>query len=116
MTGLPAVVGWDHHQRQQRGEFGHLVDRRWADVKAFYMTSDPRFAEQFLRRYDVAYVIIGTTEKAFMGPHAPNFEAVIGSLPATELAFTNGVTSIYEVDRPSLAQTSGSLALGLTDG
>jgi len=116
MTGLPAVVGWDHHQRQQRGEFGHLVDRRWADVKAFYMTSDPRFAEQFLRRYDVAYVIIGTTEKAFMGPHAANFEAVIGSLPATELAFTNGVTSIYEVDRPSLAQTSGSLALGLTDG
>jgi len=113
MTGLPAVVGWDHHQRQQRGAFGHLVDRRFADVRAFYQSADPVFAEQFLRRYDVAYVIIGSTEKAQMGPNAVGFEAAIASLPVTELAFTNGLTSVYAVDRPTLAQRTGSFALGL---
>ena len=35
-TGLPAVLGWDWHQKQQRGDCGFMVDQRAAEVDAFY--------------------------------------------------------------------------------
>jgi YYY domain-containing protein len=65
-TGLPAVVGWEWHQVQQRaGLGGDLVHRRRADVNAFYNTTDIAQAEEILARYGVGYVYVGGYERAY---------------------------------------------------
>ena len=40
LTGLPTVVGWDWHQRQQRGDFSPMVEERVRDVQTMYETPD----------------------------------------------------------------------------
>jgi YYY domain-containing protein len=65
-TGLPGVLGWNHHQRQQRvtGEPG-MVEERAMDILNFYLTRSPEDAWTILERYDVQYVILGRLEHIF---------------------------------------------------
>jgi uncharacterized membrane protein len=64
-TGLPGVVGWNWHQRQQRTITPHdWVYSRVDDVNLFYETADLDFAEDFVERYQVSYIIVGQLEKA----------------------------------------------------
>ncbi|MBA2453624.1 MAG: hypothetical protein H0V47_10665, partial [Chloroflexia bacterium] len=60
-TGLPAVLGWDRHQSQQRYEQG--ISHRMQDVEAIYNSTDPDAKLEALRRYDVRYVIVGDVER-----------------------------------------------------
>lgn len=106
-TGLPAVVGWDWHQRQQRGLFGGEVEKRRADVDRFYRDADPVEAQRFLRRYDVGYVIVGSTERAVMGP---GVQEMIDSLPTLTLVFDDDVAKVYSVNRSELL-TQGSSSI-----
>src|SRR5690606_33612131 len=64
-TGLPAVLGWNHHQRQQR-EFvpGNDVWGRMGDVNLFYETTDLAQAEDLLAKYAVRYIVVGQMEQA----------------------------------------------------
>jgi uncharacterized membrane protein len=65
-TGLPAVVGWRHHQAQQRvGVGGEIVSWRRDDVNTCYSTADIAQAEGILRRYGVRYVYLGEYERAY---------------------------------------------------
>lgn len=64
-TGNPAVVGWDFHERQQRGDDGGLVTNRVADVQQAYATADPGEAYEILERYGVRYVVVGPLERAY---------------------------------------------------
>ncbi len=66
-TGLPVVLGWDHHETQQRyaplvfarGEEGALV----GCVRELYNTPDITHALQILNFYHVTYVHLGTIER-----------------------------------------------------
>ncbi len=63
-TGLPNVVGWNWHQRQQRAVLsGPVVEKRVEDVNNFYRTTDLAVARDFLRTYDVSYIILGQLER-----------------------------------------------------
>jgi len=64
-TGLPTIVGWDWHQRQQRGHIaGDEVNRRVREVGETYSTGDLTRARQLLRRYRVRYIYLGELERA----------------------------------------------------
>ncbi len=64
-TGLPTVVGWNWHQRQQRGHIaGDEVTRRVREVEEIYSTGDLIRAQQLLRRFQVKYVYLGELERA----------------------------------------------------
>ena len=64
-TGLPTVVGWDWHQRQQRGHIaGDEVNRRVREVRDVYSTGDLIRAQQLLHRYQVKYIVLGELERA----------------------------------------------------
>ncbi|MBM3137695.1 MAG: hypothetical protein FJZ98_05860, partial [Chloroflexi bacterium] len=64
-TGLPSMVGWNWHQRQQRAiNPGEWIFKRVEDITEFYSTTDIEIAKGFLDRYDVKYVILGQLEKA----------------------------------------------------
>lgn len=68
-TGLPAVIGWDWHQKQQRNAVGHwVVDERTRDVAEIYDTTDLERARALLEQYGVRYVIVGEQERIFYDP------------------------------------------------
>jgi uncharacterized membrane protein len=68
-TGLPDIIGWDWHQKQQRSVLpGPVVDRRLEDVRTIYTTTDAREALALLKRYSVTYVYVGTLEKLYYPP------------------------------------------------
>lgn len=96
-TGLPAVLGWQWHMRQQRGSLDdRVIYDRDADITAFYETADTNFARTILDRYDVKYVILGPLEKAYYaGLHLPKFNEMVeaGDL---RVAFQNAGVTVYE--------------------
>jgi YYY domain-containing protein len=65
-TGLPGVLGWNWHQRQQRLVSGDAVvtDRALA-INDFYLTRSIESAIDFLARYAVRYIIVGQLERAY---------------------------------------------------
>ncbi|RPJ21109.1 MAG: hypothetical protein EHM33_26965, partial [Chloroflexi bacterium] len=54
-TGLPGVVGWNWHQRQQRVFMSTWVESRVVEIGNFYNSVDLESARQFLDQYDVRY-------------------------------------------------------------
>ncbi|MBI2331765.1 MAG: hypothetical protein HYU84_06345 [Chloroflexi bacterium] len=62
-TGLPGVVGWNWHQRQQRGIFAPQVQERVNEIGTFYTTTDISTALAFLKKYDVKYIVVGQLER-----------------------------------------------------
>lgn len=94
-TGLPTVIGWDWHQKQQRWEYQQLVDQRIADVNGFYSGTDPNAALAFLNRYGVRYVIVGTVERNYYPRGGlAKFEQMTAHL---EPVYKNAGTTIYRV-------------------
>ncbi len=68
-TGLPSVVGWSWHQRQQQaGIVDNRVDARIAEVQAIYRTPDPQLARALMNRYGVRLVVVGELERLFGTP------------------------------------------------
>ena len=102
-TGLPSVVGWNWHQRQQR-EFvpGNDVQGRVNQVEAFYLSFDLNLARDFLQKYEVKYIIVGQLERAYYpGPELDKFEAQDGVL--WQEVYRLNDTVIYEVLDTTLA-------------
>lgn len=102
-TGLPSVLGWNFHQRQQR-EFvaGNNVQERATQIDEFYGSPDLEIAKAFLQRYDVKYIIVGQMEDALYPSFGlDKFEAEDGNL--WREVFRTGDTVIYEVLESTLA-------------
>ena len=98
-TGLPAVIGWDWHQIQQRTDYQGLVERRRLETTDFYATSSKQIAEQYLLRYNVAYVVVGTEERAHGTPAGL---AKFGEMAALTEVYGSGDYAIYRVDPSKL--------------
>jgi YYY domain-containing protein len=100
-TGLPAVVGWNFHQRQQRtpDPLGRMVEMRNANVNAFYETASISTAWEMLRWYDVTFVIVGRYERAYANPAGIAKFARMAELGLLEPVFTQGQSTIYRVAR-----------------
>ena len=95
-TGLPTVIGWGWHQKQQRGEFENLVTDREKDLKEFYSSPTIESAVEFLRKYRVQYVIVGQLERAYYPSQGlGKFQAMAGR--ELDLVFQNEGVQIYKV-------------------
>jgi uncharacterized membrane protein len=71
-TGLPGVLGWDWHQRQQRLEAGDAqITQRENQISDFYLTQSSSDALAFLKMYDVRYVVVGRLERVEYGSLFP---------------------------------------------
>jgi uncharacterized membrane protein len=104
-TGLPSVVGWNWHQRQQRGSVvpSDWITNRIGTVSAFYTSPDPELAYEYLKKYAVEYFIVGQLEQAYYpGVGLDKFAAHNGIY--WELVFENETTQIYRV-LPQAEQT-----------
>lgn len=96
-TGLPNVIGWNWHQRQQRATAGEdLVQGRISNVNEFYLTTDPERAKDILDQYQVRYVIVGQLEQALYPGEGLNKFAEMEGILWKEV-FRTGDTIIFEV-------------------
>jgi YYY domain-containing protein len=95
-TGLPTVIGWDWHTKQQYSLLpGDLIDYRIGLVKEFYNTPDQARAMEIVRHYDISYVIIGGLERAIYDANGLNkFDQ---SNDLWKLVYHNEQVKIYEV-------------------
>jgi uncharacterized membrane protein len=95
-TGLPGVVGWNWHQRQQRTLTPQLVEARVSEIASFYGTSDEREVVDFLERYNVRYIVVGQMERAaYPGEGLDKFAAYTGKL--WDAVYHETETTIYHV-------------------
>lgn len=101
-TGLPAVVGWEWHQQQQRAVVpGTWITERILEIDGFYQTEDLQQAADFLRKYNVRYIIVGQQERGhYPGPGLEKFEQADGILWVE--VFRYGDTVIYQVIEENL--------------
>jgi uncharacterized membrane protein len=97
-TGLPAVLGWNWHQRQQRAAADEQeVWVRASDVANIYNTWNISLAESLLQKYRVRYIVVGPLERIYYEPEGlDKFEQMVrnGKL---EAVFRNEGVTIYEV-------------------
>jgi YYY domain-containing protein len=98
-TGNPAIIGWDFHQRQQRGaaQPGE-IERRIADVQEAYRTRDPERAYRIFRRYDVEYLVVGDLERAYFPRGQKKWATGVGT--RWDLVYRNEGTQIYRMRQP----------------
>jgi YYY domain-containing protein len=95
-TGLPGVVGWNWHQRQQRGFLSTWVEDRVAEVGNFYDSTDLGEARAFLEKYNVRYIVVGPLERAaYTRKGLDKFETFDGTY--WNAVYRDGETVIYEV-------------------
>ena len=95
-TGLPGVVGWNWHQRQQRALNPFVVTDRVAEVGVFYNSVDLHETQLFLQKYNVRYIVVGQVEKQYYTPEGlAKFESYDGAL--WDEVFRDGETVIYAV-------------------
>jgi uncharacterized membrane protein len=96
-TGLPGVLGWDNHQRQQRALLPpDWVNGRLEEINQFYLTTDEQAAIDFCQKYDVRYIILGQLERInYPAEGLEKFPAFEGSLWSK--VYQDRETEIYQV-------------------
>jgi len=97
-TGLPTVLGWNWHQRQQRAAVDEQdVWKRAEDVADIYNTTNPEAARVLLDKYDVRYVVVGPMERVYYTPEGlAKFDQMAAGGTLQEVYRNEGVT-IYTV-------------------
>jgi uncharacterized membrane protein len=86
-TGLPGVLGWNWHQRQQRPLVaGDPVTRRALDLADFYTTPSAERALEFLEEHDVRYVVVGGLERLYFEVVQPCWPAEGGATVECDMA------------------------------
>ncbi len=99
-TGLPAIVGWDWHQRQQRAVVpGSLVSNRISDVNTLYSTNDITQAQNILDKYNVQYIYVGELENTYYPPQGLDKFKQMVDFGTLSVAYQDDFVTIYQVNR-----------------
>jgi uncharacterized membrane protein len=97
-TGLPTVIGWDWHQKQQRAVLpGDVVERRINDVTQIFTSAPPERTRELLDRYGVRFVYVGHQERLYYPGVDAKMRRNEGIL--WNRVYANQEVSIYEVRR-----------------
>lgn len=104
-TGLPAVIGWQRHEQQQR-YLDDLAIRENA-LRELYTNPDTERQAQIIDEYGISYIIVGQTERHYpridgndcIDTGSPEAIASLESLVGDRLepAFTAGDSVVYRV-------------------
>ena len=94
-TGLPAVIGWDWHQRQQRVNYAWAVTQRRVEVNDFYRGTSLAEAVELMDLYNVRYVYVGELEKLIYPAAGLDKFASMSALGLSPV-YDDGPVTIYE--------------------
>jgi len=62
-TGLPTILGWEHHTRQ-RGLSSEALSERKKAIRAIYSSDDLALTKELLAKYKIDFVVVGAIERA----------------------------------------------------
>ena len=94
LTGLPTVLGWEHHVKQRGNSESEIALRREA-VQTIYTAKEAHRVEPLLRGYHVGYVYVGPLERqTYPGEGLKKFDR---DKNLFELAYENADVRIYRV-------------------
>jgi YYY domain-containing protein len=96
-TGLPTVLGWNWHQRQQRPEQSAEVWQRVTDVVEAYNTTDVEHAMSLLRQYNVELVVVGDLERAYYNAEGLSKFDAMAQQGLLTLIYERDGTQIFQV-------------------
>jgi YYY domain-containing protein len=104
-TGLPAAIGWQRHEQQQR-YLDDLGSREGA-LRELYTTPSVDVKREIIERYGIEYIIVGDTERHYptvngndcIDTGSPEGIAALESMAGgfLEVAFQQGTTTVYRV-------------------
>lgn len=104
-TGLPAVIGWQRHEQQQR-YLDDLAAREGA-LRELYTTPDSERQLEIIDEYGIEFIMVGQTERHYpsiegndcIDTGSPEAIASLESLVGTRLepVFTSGDSVVYRV-------------------
>jgi uncharacterized membrane protein len=99
-TGLPTVLGWNWHQRQQRAAANDReVWDRAEDIAYIYNEIVPALVEPMLDKYNVRYIVVGPLERAYYLRIGLNKFETMADDGTLRVVFRNEGVTIYEVVR-----------------
>jgi uncharacterized membrane protein len=97
-TGLPIIIGYPWHQKQQRSFLKNdVIGDRERAVDDLYDTSDPWLAQEILDRYDVSLVYVGDLERIYYAPEGIDKFAKMAEMGLLSPVYTNEGVTIYKV-------------------
>jgi YYY domain-containing protein len=97
-TGLPTVLGWNWHQRQQRAAADDQeVWIRATDIARIYDEPIPALIEPLLAKYDVRYIVVGPLERTYYAPQGLDKFEQMANEGKLRAVFRNEGVTIYEV-------------------
>lgn len=102
-TGLPNIIGWSGHQRQQRAALpGTMIDTRIQDVHLLYNTTSIPEALSIVQKYGVEYIYVGQLEWILYNPQGLLKFEQMADAGLLEEVYRNDGTSIYRVNDASI--------------
>ena len=103
-TGLPSVLGWNYHQRQQRtlSPLSEFVSQREQNIKFAYNSPNIPETVKILRHYDVRYLIVSDAEIAQMTIEGLNKFETLVEMGLFDVAYERGEARVYHVKQDAL--------------
>jgi uncharacterized membrane protein len=97
-TGLPTVIGWDWHQKQQRSIIDPaIIDRRIQNVSDIYNTPDVTAALGMMSRFHVKYIYVGDMERLYYNlVGLAKFDQMAGA-GTLQVVYQNDHVKIYQI-------------------
>ena len=105
-TGLPAVIAWDWHAKQQHWGYVHEVEARFDDARELFATRDVRRARALLSRFNVGLIYVGELERSIYAAESLAKFDLMEAFGVYEV-YRDGDTVIYRVDPSSLSAPAG---------
>ena len=98
-TGLPTVLGWNWHQRQQRtlDPLARIVQQRESNVNYFYESEDIPSVVNLMRYYDIEYIVVSDMEIAIYPDGIQKFNRMV-EMGLLSIVYQHGVGLVYQVD------------------
>ena len=96
-TGFPSVIGWNWHQRQRRPGYEESVLQRVAMVNEFYTTTELDKATNFLTKFGVQYIVVGSLERVVYPPEGLDKFTTLKQQNRLEEVFRYGETVVYRI-------------------
>ncbi len=97
-TGLPGIIGWRNHQKQQKSLLPDaVIQRRIDDIKSLY-SGDPEKVRKIIQRYGIGYIYYGELERSRF-PSAEKGFAFLNKGIVLEKVYDAEDTTIYKTGK-----------------